>query len=173
MYNPLAKSYAIVTTDEGAHLFIDRAKIPEWSGSSPLEGVTLHAYEDISAVLTEMGKAGAKFSVDKGQLSWSLCDAISNSGSTASTELSDLPSPVSLLKSIKNSTELNGFREAHYRDGAALTAFLCWLDTTVKAETKISEYEAANKLEEFRKRMPNWVSPSFATISGYGPNGSV
>lgn len=32
---------------------------------------------------------------------------------------------------MKNSAELAGLREAHLRDGVALTRFLCWLEKTI------------------------------------------
>ena len=37
-------------------------------------------------------------------------------------------SPVTLLKSIKNEVELDGFVNSHARDAAALCSYLCWLD---------------------------------------------
>jgi len=36
--------------------------------------------------------------------------------------------PVSLLKAVKNSTEIEGTRTAHRRDAVALTRFLAWID---------------------------------------------
>ena len=171
-YNPLVKSYAIVTANGGAHLFIDAKKIPETAGKSPLECISIHPYDDISLVLGEMARDGIIFLVDNSQLSWRLCDIIDKS-SNVSMATVNLPSPIALLKSVKNDTELKGVRDAHDRDGIALTAFLAWLDKTIRGGGSLTECEAADKLEEFRKKMPYWVSPSFATISGYGPNAAI
>jgi Xaa-Pro aminopeptidase len=38
------------------------------------------------------------------------------------------PSPITLLKAIKNPVELESAKEAHLRDGAAEVEFLAWLD---------------------------------------------
>jgi Xaa-Pro aminopeptidase len=40
-------------------------------------------------------------------------------------------SPIQLMKAVKNATELEGMRQAHLRDAAALVTFLSWLETAV------------------------------------------
>jgi len=44
------------------------------------------------------------------------------------------PSPITLAKAIKNDRELEGMRQAHIRDGAALVAFLAWLEQALQDE---------------------------------------
>ena len=106
--------------------------------------------------------------VDPSQLNWGLFK-IASAGNVV-----EVTSPITLAKSIKNEVELNGIRNCHVRDGAALTAFLCWLESTVRSGVEsVSECSAADKLESFRRRMAKHVSPSFDTIAGYGPNGIV
>ena len=106
-------------------------------------------------------------------------------------------SPVCLAKAIKNDTELAGFRACHIRDGAALTSWLCWLEGQVgmaradaeqriaagtpsvdaypaaSAAAGLTEATVADKLQEFRSSVPGFVSLSFDTISGSGPNGAI
>ncbi len=48
-------------------------------------------------------------------------------------------------------TEIEGFRQCHIRDGAALVRYFAWLEEQLLADVKISEYDAATRLEEFRK----------------------
>ena len=54
------------------------------------------------------------------------------------------------LKAIKNEVELEGFRQSHIRDGAALSAYFAWLEEELAKGTRITESEGADKLEEFR-----------------------
>ncbi len=106
-------------------------------------------------------------------------------------------SPVCLAKSLKNETELAGFRACHVRDGAALTKWLCWLEgqvgkaradaeqriaqgadaasaySSASADAGLTEATVADKLREFREAVPGFVSLSFDTISGSGPNGAI
>lgn len=81
-------------------------------------------------------------------------------------------SPVSLLKSIRNETELEGIHAAMIRDGVALTKFLYWLDSTVSTE-KETELSVARKLYEFRVAQKHFMGESFETIAGYGANGAI
>ena len=79
--------------------------------------------------------------------------------------------PIYLLKAIKNKTEINNMINAHILDGVALTKFLFWIKKINKK--KITEVEAAKKLENFRKLNKSFLYPSFDTIAGSGKNGAI
>jgi len=79
--------------------------------------------------------------------------------------------PIYYFKSIKNRTEINHMIKSHVSDGAALTKFLYWIKNTNKK--KITEVQAQNKLEKFRKQNRNYLYPSFDTIAGTGKNGAI
>ncbi len=79
--------------------------------------------------------------------------------------------PIYLLKAIKNKTEIRNMIDAHILDGVALTKFLFWIKKINKK--KITEVEAAKKLENFRKLNKNFLYPSFDTIAGSGKNGAI
>ena len=61
--------------------------------------------------------------------------------------------------------------DAHIIDGVALTKFLFWIKN--KTKLKITEFDAQNKLEYFRKQSPKYLFPSFDTIAGSGKNGAI
>ncbi|MDA9678403.1 aminopeptidase P family protein [Candidatus Pelagibacter sp.] len=79
--------------------------------------------------------------------------------------------PTYLLKSIKNRTEIDNMKKAHIWDGVALTRFIYWIKNINKK--KITEVDAQNKLEKFRKMNKNFLYPSFDTIAGSGKNGAI
>jgi len=79
--------------------------------------------------------------------------------------------PTYLLKAIKNNTEINNMINAHILDGIALTKFIYWIKIINKK--KITEVEAAKKLEKFRKMNKDFLYPSFDTIAGSGKNGAI
>ncbi len=79
--------------------------------------------------------------------------------------------PTYNLKSIKNKTEINNMRIAHQIDGVALTKFIFWIKNINKR--KITEVDAQNKLEKFRRMNKNFLYPSFDTIAGSGKNGAI
>ena len=83
----------------------------------------------------------------------------------------DKNDPIYKLKSIKNSHEINHMIEAHKKDGLALTKFIYWIKNTNKK--MITEVDAQNKLEKFRKLSKEYLFPSFNTIAGSGSNGAI
>jgi len=79
--------------------------------------------------------------------------------------------PIYLLKSFKNKTEIKNMSKSHIFDGVALTKFIHWIKNINKK--KITEFEAQNKLESFRKKNKEYLYPSFNTIAGTGGNGAI
>ena len=79
--------------------------------------------------------------------------------------------PIYYLKSIKNKIEIQNMIDSHIIDGVALTKFIYWIKT--KNKKRITEYDAQQKLEKFRKMSPNYLYPSFNTIAGSGGNGAI
>lgn len=93
---------------------------------------------------------------------------------TASTCMNVIrrPSPVSLLKAIKNDTEIAGFHAAMKRDGTAMVKFLKWLKEAVK-DGKETELTVDRKLQEIRAEQAFYKGISFDTIAGYQPHGAI
>ena len=79
--------------------------------------------------------------------------------------------PIYQMKSIKNKMEIKNMVHSHIFDGLALTKFIYWIKEINKK--RITEFEAQNKLEEFRKKNSNYLYPSFNTIAGAGGNGAI
>ena len=79
--------------------------------------------------------------------------------------------PCYILKAIKNSAEIENMKSSHIKDGVALTKFLFWIKNVNKK--KITEINAKQKLEKFRRLNKDYLKPSFHTISGTGPNGAL
>ena len=77
------------------------------------------------------------------------------------------------LKSVKNATELEGFRAAHVRDGAALASYFAWLEEALARGEKVSEARGADELEACRRKLEHFRGLSFTTISSTGPNGAI
>ena len=79
--------------------------------------------------------------------------------------------PIYRLKAIKNSIEIKHMIEAHKKDGLALTKFIYWIKNINKK--RLTEFDAQNKLEKFRKMNKDYLFPSFNTIAGAGSNGAI
>ena len=76
------------------------------------------------------------------------------------------------MKARKNTAELAGTREAHLRDGAAVTQFLHWFSEHAKPG-KLTEIDAAAALEHARHEAGGLKDISFPSISAAGPNAAI
>ena len=164
-HTPLPLSFAILGADAGVSWFIDAAKLDgevrEWVGNQveilPFEQfpAALEAFEGKRVLVANAAPAAAR-------------QILEAHGATVQSG----DDPTSLPKARKNASEIEGTRAAHHRDAIAVTRFLHWLDT--EAQTGgVTELQASDKLEAFRRELANFRDLSFPTISGAGPNGAI
>lgn len=142
--------------------------------------VELKPYDAIFAdtkALSEAKAAEANGSTDEqptkylisNKASWAL--ALSLGGEK---QVEETRSPIGDAKAVKNEVELEGMRNCHIRDGAALTEYFAWLENELlNKKTKLDEVDAADKLEQIRSKHERFVGLSFDTISSTGPNAAV
>ena len=109
---------------------------------------------------------GKKFIIDA--LS---CSVLNEEIIKSKFKIVDEVDPCYKLKSIKNTIEIKNSIKAHIEDGLALTKFIHWIKNVNKK--KITEIEAKNKLQKFRKLNNNYLFPSFDTIAGAGSNVAI
>ena len=81
------------------------------------------------------------------------------------------PSPVQLLKAVKNETELEGFRKAMVKDGVALVNFFYWLENNI-GKTPLTEHSLGDIMDKFRAEQ-GFLANSFGKIIGYEGNGAI
>ena len=122
----------------------------------------------LAKVLPSLIQPGAKVMIDNARTTLTIVEAL-RACKAKPVEASD---PCVLFKARKNATELQGAREAHVRDGAALCRFLAWLDAEAPSGA-LDELTASDKLEAFRRETGELQDLSFDTISGAGSNGAI
>jgi Xaa-Pro aminopeptidase len=76
------------------------------------------------------------------------------------------------LKAIKNETEIVNLKNAQIRDGVAMVRFIIWLKENV-GTGRITEYDAAKKMDALRSECENYICPAFDTIAAYGANAAM
>ncbi|MGH6903917.1 MAG: M24B family metallopeptidase, partial [Geminicoccaceae bacterium] len=75
-------------------------------------------------------------------------------------------------KAAKNPVEVQGARAAQRRDGAAMARFLAWLAGEAP-KGRLTERDAAARIDALRAEDPLFVEPSFATVSAAGPHSAL
>jgi Xaa-Pro aminopeptidase len=118
--------------------------------------------------LTKLAAHGASIALDSATAADALTRLITSAGGKPMRG----NDPVALLKAVKNSTEIAGARTAHQRDAVALARFLAWIDREAPKGT-LTEIDAVEALETFRRETGALKDVSFPTISGTGPNGAI
>jgi Xaa-Pro aminopeptidase len=172
-HNPVPLSFAILPATERPALFIDGRKLSNSVRAALAEIADVREARELTTALTELGKRHARVLVDPNSAADAIAGAIRDAGGTIA-EGSD---PVVLPRAQKNTTEIDGTRRAHVRDGAAMVRFLAWLDAN-GASGAWDEIAVAEKLRAFRAETAKHdgselVDLSFDTISGAGPDGAI
>jgi len=167
-HTPVTLAYAILDAEATARLFIDADKLDAAVLAHLGPEVVVEAYESFYEALETLGAGRRAVLADPASANAAVFSRIEASGA----RIVKAADPCALPKACKNDVEIAGARAAHLRDGTALTEFLCWLDCTAP-EDGLDELAAAERLEAFRRRNPEFLGPSFDTISGAGPNGAI
>ena len=105
-YNPVAVAYAYVSEKETV-LFIDPEKLTDEVANGYLEqGIRITGYNDIFDYVAHLPEKST-LCITGNKMNYKLLQAIPDH-----CQILDIPSPVDLMKSVKNETELKGFRNA-------------------------------------------------------------
>lgn len=164
--NPVFISYLLIT-QENATLYIIKEKLtPELTAYLDDNKIGTCDYTQIENDLRHF--PGKRIQLSS-ETNLTLYLAATQSGASI---VMNHPSPVCLLKAIKNGTEIEGFRQAMKRDGVAMVRFLMWLEQAVPngQETEIS---IDQKLYELRAQQALFHGISFDTIAGYQEHGAI
>ena len=130
------------------------------------DGISIHpynaVYEDIKGLSAKDGVL-----VDPSRLNYALYNNIPKEA-----KVIEQMNPEVLMKAMKNDTELKNIVNAHIKDGAAVTRFMCWLKKNI-GKTEITEISAAKKLDSFRREQEGYLWQSFEPICGSGEHGAI
>jgi Xaa-Pro aminopeptidase len=167
-HTPVVLGFAIVPMSGQPLLYVDPRKLGS-AARERLEALaTPRVPPEFESDLAALGKAGRPVMLDP-----ALCpDAIARLVIESGGKIVRGSDPVAPLKSVKNATEIEGARAAHIRDGAAVTRFLAWFEREAP-HGKLTEIDAVEALESFRRDTGVLKDISFATIAGVGPDGAI
>lgn len=167
-FNPVFIAYAIIGSDK-VYLFIDADKIPDGVRKSLIsDNIEIKAYDDVEKNLHELS-SDSTILLDPRRTSYSMYRQV-NSG----VKFVETVNPGVLLKSKKESFEIQNIRQTMIQDGAAFCEFQAWFEAAIEdGSDTISELTVAKKIEEFRSKRPHYVSPSFGTIAGFNENAAL
>lgn len=163
--NPVVISYLLIGRDS-AHFFIQPEKVTnELAAYLTQNDIQVHPYDSVEAFLSRLN--GTSILAEPAKTNYAVYSSIPSDCTIVTG-----PSPVSLLKAIRNQQEIEGMHSAMLKDGVALVKFLKWLEEAVPTG-KETEISIDKKLHEFRAAQPLYVGESFDTIAGYKEHGAI
>lgn len=164
LYNPMVLSYLYISMEE-AVLYSDKNKFSEeLTAGLKKDGVAICDYNMFYDKLTMLS---GNVLLDQDRINY-LADRML----PEAVERVERTNPEILMKAVKNETETENIRQAHIKDGTAVTKFIYWLKNAVKTKV-LTERDAADYLETLRKEQSGYIEPSFTTISAYNANAAM
>ena len=174
--NPVFVSYLLISS-KTVTLYINKVKLsPEVLAYLDAENIQLEDYEQVENGLKQYFEYNIL--LDPDEVNYRLYEVVKNKGrqnSCPQTEIVEEESPVKRMKTVKNDTEIAGFRSAMLKDGIAMTKFLYWLSSYIgKPEiSELTEIAIDEKLTSLRAEQPLYRDISFDTIAGYGTHAAI
>jgi Xaa-Pro aminopeptidase len=165
-FNPVFHAFVVVSMNQ-VSLFIDPHKLTSGIGKNlTADDVKVFLYSDFYEFLRDMPPLSTIL-VDPQRVNSSVLSAV-----PSQAKIEEKLSIITKLKSVKNQTEIDGFKTAMLKDGVAMVKFLYWLDQNI-GNTQITELSAAEKLRYFRAQQSDYRGDSFNTISAYGAHAAL
>ena len=161
--NPVFVSYLLISTKD-VTLYINKVKLsPAIVAYLKAEGVGVAPYEEVQKGLKDYFEYNIL--LDPDEVNYVLFKSVTR-------EIVEAESHVKRMKTVKNATEIAGFKSAMLKDGIAMVKFLKWLSERSEY-SEYTEISISDKLEALRAEQPLYRGLSFDTIAGYGPHGAI
>ena len=167
-HTPLPLAFAIVPQQGRPALYVDGEKLSNAVRHALAEIAEIHEPDDFVRHLAALGNAHRTVRLDQA----TGADALSRVVTAAGGKVRRGSDPIALMKAVKNPVEIAGAHTAHRRDGVALTRFLAWFEGEAP-RGKLTEIDAVEALESFRRESGQLKDISFPTIAGAGSNGAI
>lgn len=160
---PVVLAYALIT-QEKAFLYLQNGVIDqEMISILQQDQIFVKDYFDIYQDVKELN---GKVMLDSSTVNYALASQLDEK------QIVNRINPSQHMKAIKNDTEIKATKNAHLKDGIAVTKFMYWLKHTID-KSKLDEMTVADKLLAFRKQQDLFKDISFTTICAYGPNAAL
>ncbi|MGH6871773.1 MAG: aminopeptidase P family protein [Rhizomicrobium sp.] len=165
-HTPFVLSYAILNADGSVDWFVDGRKSSPELVKHLGNAVRVRDPKEFVTALDAL--AGKTVVADANWTAAAAFDRLDKAGATIKRGVD----PCQLPKACKNPVEIEGSRKAHIRDGAALTNFLAWMAREAP-NGQLTEIEAAETLEGYRRQGGSLTDLSFDSISGAAPHAAL
>lgn len=163
--NPVNTCFLFVSSDN-VILFIDPSKVDsEVAGFLSGNDIRILPYIRLEDFIDNLS-SGTRVAIDFSKTASRIVKILGTAAVNA-------PSPVAMFKAIKNDVQVQGFRDAMRRDGAALCYAFKEIEERLHNGIRTTEMDVADILLNYRSKQPLFFDESFSTIAGYGEHGAI
>lgn len=164
-HNPVVLSYMVMTKKD-CFLFINEKTLDdEVKAYLKRLQVTIKPYDDIYRFIKSF--RGERVLLERSRVNYAIINSLDSSN-----KVIDKMNPTVMAKAVKNPVEIENERQAHIKDGVAVTKFMYWLKKNV-GTIPMTEISVSDYLESLRKEQDGYLEDSFTTISAYGANAAM
>ena len=167
-HTPVVLAFATVPKEGRPTLFVDLRKLGNEVRSRIEEIADVRPNAAFERDLIALGEAHRTVRLDPAACPEAIARLIAENGG----EVVRGADPIAPMKAVKNTAEIAGARAAQQRDGAAVTRFLAWFDRQAP-RGELTEIDAVEAMESFRRETGLLKDVSFPTIAGAGPDGAI
>ena len=161
---PLMLSYSIVTMDS-MELYVDERKLDDHIRAElAKKNVHIHPYNDIYKDIKKLDTSLTAM-IDPMKMNYALYKNIP-------CKIVEAANPTILMKAMKNPVELENIKEAHIKDGIAITKFMYWVKTRYDKE-KITELSSVDKLTSLRAEQEGYIRDSFEPLCAFADHAAM
>jgi Xaa-Pro aminopeptidase len=157
-FTPVVKGFAIIGLTK-VMIFVDSET------TFDIEGVENYPYNDVFRVLSSLN---GKIWLDKERVNALLYNVCCEHFDVFAQE-----SPIILMKTVKTTAELEGFRRANINDGVVWVRLMMHLEEALKRGDRITELSVGEKLKQLKSSFEDFISESFESVVAYGSNAAI
>ena len=156
--NPVFVAYLLLSST-AATLYVNPAKLsPDVVSYLRAEGVSVDDYSHVKQGLDDYFEYNIL--LDPDEVNYTLYHQVkskSQRSTAAATAIVEAESPIKRMKTVKNATEIAGFKSAMLKDGIALVKFLKWLEESLEYRVESGELreESGEFLRPFGSKRPS------------------
>ncbi len=167
-HTPVFLAYTVITPAVTT-LFIDQRKIDITINKYLDENdIAVRNYNDIFEYIKSI--RNKKVLINPSKVSYAIYNTISNNASNTIILNSDY---TSLLKAVKNDTEIKNTRIAHAKDGVAVFRLMNHLKSSYEKKQDLSELGLSDTIEKYRREQEGFIDLSFDTICAFNEHGAM
>lgn len=165
--NPVFEAFLIIGRE--LILFVNEASLSENVVKSLQEAKVLtQSYDSIYDCLRNLDCSRKEtVLIDKSSVNYRILSSLPEGAVKYGSD------PVPGMRAVKNDTEIRHLKSVHEDDGLCVTRLMYRIKTSVKNNEVITEADAADYIDRLRSDIPDYVSPSFPTISAAGANAAM